>query len=389
MRHTSLCLFAALSSIGCGSVANDACKSMAASCIENQMACAVDSSGKAACVPCGAGQYAAKSGACEAIGGTALVHDFATFDAMPGGEILGLCQSWTLNNATEVWVNAVELTQHESSHHSNWMFVPSDKYPGPDGVWSCADRSYHQRDAALAGGVLYAQSTQAVKEVQKFPNGAAIRIPPNSKVIGDVHILNATNHATSGRASLIIYTVSAAEAKVKLVPFHLDFAALAIPPHASSRFSGECDIYTDFQSQFGTPVQMKVYYLLPHTHAMGKRFFLEVYKGPDDGKSLIDVRGFNGDARGRGFDPPFDMAGADGFRFGCEYDNGRDQTVGWGFGDQEMCEILGFADSPLAFESLIVRSNEVGSEGTTRLFKGPCTTFSWKWDPNKPGGPSH
>src|SRR5205807_9881722 len=42
---------------------------------------------------------------------------------------------------------------------------------------------------------------------------------------------------------------------------------------------------------------------------------------------------------------PIYLAGADGLRFGCEFENPRDASVHWGFGDQEMCEYLGFAES--------------------------------------------
>ena len=75
------------------------------------------------------------------------MQDFAEFSVDPGEEVLGLCQSWTLHNPNEIWVNAVELTQDEASHHSNWLFVPSDKYDGDDGVWDCAERGYTEFDA--------------------------------------------------------------------------------------------------------------------------------------------------------------------------------------------------------------------------------------------------
>src|SRR5262249_7943066 len=136
------------------------------------------------CVSCADASFANKSGACEAIAGTALTHDFAMFSTESGQEILGLCQSWTLNNAEEIWVNTVELRQDVAEHHSNWTFVPDNMYEGPDGVWNCDDRKYSQLSAAVAGGVLYAQSTQAPHEVQHFATGSAVRIPPYSRIIG-------------------------------------------------------------------------------------------------------------------------------------------------------------------------------------------------------------
>ena len=121
---------------------------------------------------------------------------------------------------------------------------------------------------------------------------------------------------------------------------------------------------------------MTLYYALPHTHALGSRFFFEVVGGPDDGRSLLDVEGFNSEARGRLYDPPLDLTGATGLRFGCEFDNPRNASVGWGFGDQEMCEMLGFAEMDIFFESRVDEANAAGTDGDTRLFTGPCSTLA-------------
>jgi hypothetical protein len=361
------------------------CAALRDACLANQLACS-ETSGAAKCIACPTGQYAALDGNCATLTGTPLKHDFSDFTTMPGQEVLGLCQSWTLDNATELWVNAVELDQNEASHHSNWTFVPNTEFPGPDGVWNCDDRHYSQLDAALAGGVLYAQSTQSTHEVQHFPNGAAVRIPPYARIIGDVHLLNASTAAVTGHVTLSIYTLAPADVKVKLVPFHLQFEALTIPPHSVSRHSTDCDVGQAFEGGTGTRWDLKLYYLLPHMHALGSRFFVGVNGGKLDGKTILDVGGGGNEPHGRAYDPPVDLTGADGFRFGCEHTNPRDQPVAWGFGDQEMCELLGFADTSKAFESSVVKVVPVGSDGAIQLFSGTCGNIILPWDPNKPGG---
>jgi hypothetical protein len=361
----------------------DPCASLVSECVGKQQACVSDAAG-ARCEACGADQYAAASGSCEAIGGTPLAHDFTPFTTKAGEEILGLCQSWTLNNAEEMWVNAVQLDQDVASHHSNWTFVPDDDYAGPDGVWMCGDRNYSQLTAALDGGVLYAQSTQAKHEVQKFPGGAAVRIPPYSRIIGDVHLLNTSMESITGHARLTMFTLPVADVKVKLVPFHLTYDGLDIPPHATSRFTGDCFVRANFPD---SKLAMKIYYILPHTHALATKFFTKVLGGPDDGTSLLEVEGFSSDAHGRSFDPPIDMAKANGISFGCQYFNPRSQDVKWGFGDQEMCELLGFADSSTGFESTVATAVPAGMDGDVQLFTGDCSTLAFPWDNMKPGGP--
>ncbi|MSP26501.1 MAG: hypothetical protein EXR75_15410 [Myxococcales bacterium] len=290
-----------------------------------------------------------------------------------------MCRSWTVGNDAPLWVNAVAIEQSEQSHHSNWTYVPEDMFDGPDGIWPCKDRGYDQLSAALAGGVLYAQSTQAVRETQKFPDGAALRIPARARLISDIHTLNASSESVTGHLTLTLYAIPEATVAVKLAPFHVDYHGLAIPPKATSRFSGACDIKSSFEAG-GHPFELEVYYLLPHTHVLGSRMFVEVHGGPDDGKTLIDVRGNIGEPRGRAFEPPLPVTGATGLRFGCEFENPTDETIGWGFDDKEMCEALGFAKTPMIFETSIGTAEPDGTDGATKLFTGGCDTLAVEWN---------
>lgn len=386
IRRSALLLMLA-GSLGCSS--NDATPSQqplrdpcaqadADACLVEQKACGV-TAGAPECFSCERGAYASAAGACVAIGGEAQNHAFADFTTQPGEEVLGLCQSWTLDNDAELWVNAVELVQNALSHHSNWTFVPETAFDGPDGVWKCKERNYDQLSAAVLGGVLYAQSTQAVSEVQKFPDGAAVRIPPRSRIIGDVHLLNTTTASVAGHTELAIYTIPKSEVKVPLAPFHLTYDTLAIPPKSRSRFAGTCELAGDWKASQGGDVSMSLYYALPHTHALGVRFFLEAVGGARDGELLFDVHGSPGEARGKGYTPPVVLDGITGLRFGCEFENPRDEIVEWGFEDQEMCEMLGFIDSPLGFESRIGEVVPDGVEGGMQLFTGACDNILVPW----------
>ena len=52
-----------------------------------------------------------------------------------------------------------------------------------------------------------------------------------------------------------------------------------------------------------------------------------------------------------------------------------------------MCEMLGFADEPLAYESTVATAVSAGTDGSTQLFTGPCNTIAFPWDFTKAGGP--
>ena len=96
-------------------------------------------------------------------------------------------------------------------------------------------------------------------------------------------------------------------------------------------------------------------------------------------QSLLSYNSLNGEAGGKRFDPPWMIEGARGFRFGCEFDNPRDQNVIWGFDDQDMCDVLGFADSGPVFESMAYTAEDAGDDGGTRQFTGVCETLMVDW----------
>jgi len=351
-----------------------------AGCVVNQEACSMET-GVASCSPCAPGtRVSSSTGLCQPLIGTPMRHEFPENSTMPGEEISGLCRSWTLGNDEELWVTAVELEQDELSHHSNWMFAPEARFDGPDGTWPCRDREYDQLSAAVAGGVLYAQSTQATHEIQAFVPGAAIRIPPRSRILSDIHVLNTTSAPARGNVTLTIYTVPRSEVTAALTPFHLEYHALDIPARGRVRYVAECPIASEIERTLGVPYTLRLHYSLPHTHALGTRVFFEAVGGAHDGESLLDVSGYNGEARGLIHDPPIDLSDVEALRFGCEFENPRSENVGYGIGDQEMCEMLGFIESPVAFESRVSERVELGEEDGMPVAGGPCSTLVIPWE---------
>ena len=313
----------------------------------------------------------------------------STVTVDPGEEIDGLCQSWTLDNPTELWVGNVTMDNGGVYHHSNWFFVPDNLYDRPDGAWPCDDAAFDELSAAVSGGYLFAQSTQVEDQQQVFPDGVGVRIPPWSKIVGSTHLLNASAQAVETHMTIGLETIPPAELETKLVPARIEFNALTIDPMATSSFTTECDFAAAHEEVVGAPLAYDIYYALPHYHELGIRAELALAGGPRDGEVVFRTDGF-GEASGVAFDPPIDVAGAGahGLRFTCTFDNPRSEEVGWGIGDQEMCVIALFADSAIAFQGN-ARSSEVtgtAADGTVE-HTGPCQGFGILWDHDKPGGP--
>lgn len=346
------------------------CVSRREECVAIQQICVAGGAAEE-CRACGEGEYAKDADTCAPIPGDQMRHDFGTYGLTAGQELDGLCQSWTLGNETEIWVNAVELQTNGGYHHSNWLFAPDTKYEGPDGAWRCRERGYSELDAAVAGGVLFAQSTQARRQVQKFPDGVAVRMPPHARIVGGTHLLNYTEEPFETTLELAIYTLPEREVRVPLAPFRLSYIDLTIPPQAKSEFTGECDVAGAIESGSAS-LDMDLYYVMPHYHSLGNSFRLETYGGKGDGELLFELGAFDGEAHGKPFDPPESMRGAKGFRFTCGFQNPRNVEVGWGIGDQEMCVMLGFTRADWAFDASVLAGESAGTRDGKQQFTGTC-----------------
>jgi hypothetical protein len=271
---------------------------------------------------------------------------FGPYDLAPGEEHASLCVSVTLGNELPMFVNQVSLTTGDGFHHSNWMWVPESAYAGPDGTWRCRDRNFDEALAAAQGGVLFAQSTQAVAETQAFPPGVAIAIPPRAKLVAGIHLLNAGDAPIATTLDLSLTTLPARELRTQLVGLSLTNQALALPPGRRSSFTVDCDFATLHQRQLDRPLDFDLYWVLPHYHELGRGIEL-VATGDGGDVPIVSTAGMVGEPLGEQLVPTFSMAGHRGLRFTCRFDNDGDRTVRWGNGDGEMCVMLAFTDSEL------------------------------------------
>ncbi len=298
-------------------------------------------------------------------GVTVWQNEFETDTLEPGYERDGLCQSWSLGNDTDVWLNEVRFENDGGYHHSNWLFVPDDMFEGPDGSWNCSDRDYSELTAAVAGGVIYAQGTQDTQDIQKFPGNAAVLLPAGTKIIGGTHQFNTTASPITTSIRMELRTITEEDVEVRLNPLRLTYSDLDIPARAKSSFTGECDL-----DEAAGPVDLDLYYVMPHYHELGSRFELTVLGGDRDGELVYEDFDEN---TGHTFEPPVSFSGTDGMRFTCFFDNPREASVGWGIGDQEMCVMLGFARSKFLYDSNVSeRSERTGEVDGVAAHSGPC-----------------
>jgi hypothetical protein len=307
-----------------------------------------------------------------------LSHRIDTYPLAAGQEITNRCVSWTLGNDQPLYINAVTLATGSGFHHSNWFWVPGGSYPGPDGSWSCDSRGYDEALAAARGGVVFAQSTQAVDETQAFPPGVVIVIPPHAKVVAGIHLLNAGDQPLTTPLDLTLTPIAAAEVTTRLAALSLTYEALEIPPGRTAEFTVDCPLGDRFREVVGGPLDLKVYDALPNSPARGRRIELGA-AGASGDATVFSTMSAIGEPAGRALSPAFDLTGFDRLRFTCTFTSDRARTVRWGVGDQEMCVMLTFIDGAFNWGGGVLERDQPGTpidDGATLHYTQPCALYA-------------
>jgi len=318
-----------------------------------------------------------------------LSHDFDRQMLDVAEESWNTCQSWVLNNEEPLYVRKIRQTNGGGWHHSNWFFVPEFAYPpnedveGPDasleGTWDCRDRFFREYLAAASGGVFFAQSTQAMTELQAFPDGAALVIPPHHVIVGSTHLLNISGAPLETSMKFEIETADEEDVEVKLSPFSFAIQDLNIPPAidgvpTESRTSMMCDLTEPFQTVKKTDVpDFKIYYVLGHYHDWGNYFNLSFEQDDGSLRTVFEIKNSVGEPIGSVIDPPMSNEGARKLRSECGFLNNTDKTLRRGLSEGEMCDFLAYHDADIQIGASGVDNVEMGvDEMGRRIFETQC-----------------
>ena len=315
--------------------------------------------------------------ACGSPASAPQTFEFGPYPLAAGQEVTGQCVSATLHNDEPLYINAVELATGPGFHHSNWFWVPESDFAGPDGTWQCADRNYDEAIAGVTGGVLFAQSTQAVHEIQQFPDGMAIVVPAHSRILAGTHLLNATDAPESVSLALTITPIEKPATLLAAMSFVNE--SITLPPHRTSRFTMDCDLDTAHRSVLGRPVDLDIIYALGHYHALGRGITIDALAADGSTAPIFETTSRIGDALGGRIAPSFSMTGFAKLRFSCNYDNPTDLVVHWGVGTQEMCAFLSFTDSEKVWFGGVIDYNTpatITDDGTLVEYTYPCKVIN-------------
>ncbi len=308
----------------------------------------------------------------------ARTYSIGAIDIPGGTEDASKCVQFTLHNDQPIYVNQVELTTGPGFHHSNWLHVPEHVFPGPDGVFTCDDRSYDQVSAGILGGVFFAQSTQAAHETQQFPDGVALKVPAHSKIVANIHLLNSGDEDLHLSPTMTITPIAEAEARTLMASVTFEYHPLGLPPNKQSRFAVECDL-GERPEQLAAKPDFNLYYALAHYHEWGTELTIEALKPTGEAATIYSTKNSVGDVLGGMIDPPFSMAGYTKLRLTCGYYNNTAQTLYYGNGKGEMCIFNAFSDAPFTWAGGALDTGVPGDGtdvGGVMTYTSPCQVYA-------------
>jgi len=303
-------------------------------------------------------------------------HTFPSVFVESGTERDYDCQAWTLNNDEPIYVSAVRQQNEGAWHHSNWFYVPEDMF-GEDGTFDCRDESFGMVEAAIWGGVVFAQSTQTFEETFRFPERSAVVIPPRSKIIGALHLVNIAAGDIETSITLEFEDAEPDSIDVSLQPLSFLIYSLQIPPQQQSRWRMTCDmtgVYSNLIRNHGTADDFGIYYVLGHYHSWGNYFALDYVDDDGTERNIVELENTIGDSLGAIVDPPIFANEAPGLKVTCGYNNTTDKALVWGNNaEDEMCMFLAYVGAPVKVVSWGSEpSEEVGMVDGFRTFEAGC-----------------
>ena len=292
-----------------------------------------------------------------------------------GQELQSVCVALSLGNDQPLYVDRIDATMGPGWHHSNWVFVPEDAYTaegGGDTPWRCAERGFNEVAGAARGGVFFAQATAARQTTQSFANGAVVVIPPRSKVIGNVHLVNLEREAIRTSIDFEIHSRRAEDVETILSAVAIDVRRIEIPARSETFVESTCDFERVFGRIVGRSLAddpWRIYYVMPHYHALGRRLIFETVDAEGRATTQVEL-----DEAGVSFDSPLLVEGSSRIRVRCEYENlGRD-PVAWGFeAADEMCTLLAYTDLSVNLAGLGGGVPALVTRGDLQGTDVPCT----------------
>jgi len=239
-----------------------------------------------------------------------------------------------LENNEEIFINRIEITMQRNSHHFILYDFPLEDFPTPQVYRDLREPGGPSINLETVGTILsqrFVFGTQWRTIDYKFPEGVALRIPPNWGLDLNSHYVNRTSETIQGQVSINLHTVEPEEVIFKADNLFLQNQNILLP-------AGEV---TTLEKTWTFNERIHIFQLYSHAHSHMTEFRMYIVGGPRDGELIYFAKDWQHPPV-LDVDPPITLEPGEGLKAITTYNNDTDRVLYWGlFSIDEMMMILG------------------------------------------------
>ena len=183
-----------------------------------------------------------------------------------------------LNNDEELYVNRVEITMREGSHHFILYDYPFGNVPQEGTYRDLYDVSgnFNFQTASSLLTNRYVFGTQWRNLDYQFPEGVALKVPRNAGFDLNSHYVNRTEEVKEGEVSVNLHTIPKSEVQFVAENLFESYDDFSLPPGR----------VTTIERSSTFDERMQVFQLTSHAHQHMLTFEIFIKGGPRDGELI-------------------------------------------------------------------------------------------------------
>jgi len=233
-----------------------------------------------------------------------------------------------LPNADLAAVNRVVSKQVPGVHHMDVMALGLLPIEIEDGMHDCEE--LYRDNAEMMEDGIFIYASQVPDEELQLPEGVAATIPPNLRVMVEIHYVNSFDRDVDVWSRINAYTIPASQMEETIWGSAVRDDQINVPAGAVGHDEWtRCEMNKDVDLLF----------LSSHTHELASHFEIYLWDGEQRGDLIYSNDDWHAPQLDK-YTPQLHVPAGTGFEFHCIYDNPGEALVNWGFSAaDEMCQI--------------------------------------------------
>lgn len=228
----------------------------------------------------------------------------------------------TVGNTEDVFVNRIEITMRQGSHH--FIFYDFDQgiaVPPLNMYRDIRDANNNFVNSTISSilNQVFVFGTQLRITDYKLPEGVALKVPAGKAYDLNSHYANYSDQVVSGEAYLNLHTIPPSEVEHVAENLFLSEQDFQLPPNQE----------TTVTATYSFGEQRNIFMLTSHAHQQMEEFRIFIHGGSRDGELIYYTNDWEHPVL-LTFDPPLVLERGEGLRGEALYNNTTNRTLQFG-----------------------------------------------------------